>query len=235
MASPRILPLASFLGLLLLGSNPVSAHDFWIERDSAGFSLQRGHAGGQRLPLDPRKIVTIRCLDPKGKALDALASARFENTRATIQASCTLISAYEDGGYYSLTPDGEKNLPKNQATNAVKAWRSKQFAKWVDSRSPLQTKALGDELEVVPVTDLAKVKAGDKATFRILLQGKPIVGAILAIDHKGIGESDDEGVVRIRIREGRNMTVAATYRRPLKSQEADAEVFEASLTFEVGK
>ena len=235
MRSPQILPFATLFGLLTVAPSPASAHDFWIERDPAGFHLQRGHAGGQRLPLETKKIVSIRCLDPNGKTLDVLPTTQFENTRATIKAGCAVISALEDGGYYCLTPDGEKNLPKNQVPDAVKSWRSKQFAKWVDTRSPLHGKPLGDELEVVPITDLLKVKAGDKATFRILLRGNPVAGAILAIDHKGIGESDEEGLVRIRIREGRNMTVAASYRRPFKSIEADTEVFEASLTFEVCK
>jgi len=225
--------LILLLALFPLGS--ASAHEFWIEHGEGGFLLQRGHADGQRLPLDKKKVVAIHCRDPKGKTVDLLPVARFEGTRATAPGACVVISAFADGGYYSLTPDGEKNLPKDQVPDAVRSWRSKQFAKWVDPRSPNHRQALGDELEVVPVTDLSTVKAGDKATFRILLRGRPIAGAILSIAHKGIGESDDEGQVRVRVREGRLMTVAASLRRPIKSAHADTEVFEASLTFAVPK
>jgi uncharacterized GH25 family protein len=145
------------------------------------------------------------------------------------------VSAFLDGGYYSLTPDGEKNLPKNQVPDAVKAWRSKQFAKWIDIRSPLANQAQGDEFEIVPVTDLTKAKSGDKATFRVLLGGRPLPGATLAIDHKPLGETDDEGQVRVKIRGTTVESVSASYRRAVKTAEADSEVFESSLTFEVAR
>jgi uncharacterized GH25 family protein len=150
-------------------------------------------------------------------------------------ATCAVASAFLDGGFYSLTPDGEKNLPKSKVPDAVKAWRSKQFAKWIDIRSPLSTEAQGDELEIVPVTDLRKAKAGDKATFRVLLEGKPIAGAVLSMGHKPLGETDDQGEVRVKIRSADVESVSVTFRRAVKSPEADSEVFEASLTFEVAR
>jgi uncharacterized GH25 family protein len=153
----------------------------------------------------------------------------------SLVASCVVSSAVFDGGFWSLTPDGEKNLPKNKVPDAVKAWRSKQFAKWIDIRSPLAKEPQGDELEIVPVTDLAKVRTGDKATFRVLLAGKALPGATLAIDHKPLGETDDEGEVRIKIRASAVESVSASYRRSVKTPEADSEVYEASLTFEVAR
>jgi uncharacterized GH25 family protein len=104
----------------------------------------------------------------------------------------------------------------------------------VDSRSPLANQPLGDEFEIVPVTDLSKAKIGSRATFRVLLAGKPLPGATLAIDHKPLAETDDKGEARISIRNGRE-SVSVSFRRALKSAEADSEVFEASLTFEVAR
>ena len=69
----------------------------------------------------------------------------------------------------------------------------------------------------------------------MLLAGKPLAGAILAIDHKPLGETDDQGEARIRIRAADVEQVSASFRRPVKSPEADSEVFEASLTFEVAR
>jgi uncharacterized GH25 family protein len=178
---------------------------------------------------------TLLCRNDKGSPQNLLSSAVVSSKQLSLTAPCVVLSAFFDGGFWSLTPDGEKNLPKNQVSDAVRAWRSKQFAKWVDSRSPLANHAQGDEFEIVPVTDLAKAKKGDKATFRVLLGGKPLPGATLAIDHKPLAETDDQGEARVKIRGSDVESVSVSYRRALKSAEADSEVFEASLTFEVAR
>jgi uncharacterized GH25 family protein len=214
---------------------PARAHDLWLERQGGSFLLRYGHRGGAALPLDAGKVRLLTCRDTKGAAENLRAAATSAPHQLSLAASCAVVSAFFDGGFWSLTPDGEKNLPKNQVQDAVKAWRSKQFAKWIDVRSPWAGRAAGDEFEIVPVTDLAKVKTGDKATFRILLGGKPLSGATLAIDHKPLGESDDDGQVRVKIRATAVESVSASFRRPRKSAEADSEVFEASLTFEVAR
>ena len=233
------MPGRAYAVLLCLGvltsSARALAHDFWLERAGGTFLLRYGHHGGEALPLDAGKLKRLLCRKDKGAAENLLRAAVVAPKHVSLAASCAVLSAFFDGGFYSQTPDGEKNLPKNQVPDAVKAWRSKQFAKWLDIRSPLASQPVGDELEIVPVTDLAKVKTGDKATFRVLLGGKPLSGAVLAIDHKPLGETDDEGQVRVRIRGAMVESVSASYRRAVKTPEADSEVFEASLTFEVAR
>jgi nickel transport protein len=212
-----------------------SAHDFWIERQSGAFILRYGHHGGEVLALDASKIKTLICRKGAETPRNVLASATFAPKQLTLSGSCALVSAFYDGGFWSLTPDGQKNLPRNQVPDAVRSWRSRQFAKWVDVHSPLAGQPLGDGFEIVPVSDLAKVKTGDKATFRILLGGKPQAGVTLAIDHKPLGETDDQGEVRVKVRAVAVESVSASFRRVVKAPEADSEVFEASLTFEVAR
>ena len=211
------------------------AHDLWIERLDGRFVLQQGHRGEKLLPLDHAKVKALRCVAGTQAPKDVLASAKAEPTRLAVAASCGALSAFLDRGFYSLTPDGEKNLPKSQVPDAVKAWQSRQFAKWVDPRSPAAGRPIGDELEIVPVTDLSKARQGDKATFLVLLSGKPVAGAVLAIDHKALGETDSAGEVRVKIRASELECVSATLRRPVKTSEADQLVLEASLSFEVAK
>jgi uncharacterized GH25 family protein len=230
----RAVGLAAVLSVLGLSGRSL-AHDFWLERQGEAFLLRYGHHGGEALPLDASKLKSLSCRKGKGAAENLLRAAVVAPKQVSLKAACAVASAFYDGGFYSLTPDGEKNLPKNQVADAVKAWRSRQFAKWVDAKSPLAGQSLGDEFEIVPASDLGKVKTGDKATFRVLLAGKPLAGAILALDHKPLGETDDQGEARIKIRATDVEQVSASFRRPVKSAEADSEVFEASLTFEVGK
>jgi nickel transport protein len=233
MHGKRLLFLAA-LGALAWPAT-ARAHDLWLEREGTAFLLRYGHHGGEALALDAGKLRSLTCRNANGKAENLLAVAVVAPKQLTLKASCAAVSAFFDGGFWSLTPDGEKNLPKNRVPDAVKAWRSQQFAKWIDIRSPLAAQAQGDAFEIVPVTDLAKVKTGDKVTFRVLLGGRPLSGATLAIDHKPLGETDDEGQVRVKIRATMVESVSASFRRPVKSAEADSEVFEASLTFEVAR
>jgi uncharacterized GH25 family protein len=211
------------------------AHDFWLERQGGALVLRYGHHGGEVLALDAAKIKTLTCRQGAQAPRDVLARATVAPQQLTFTGTCALVSAFHDGGFWSLTPDGEKNLPRSQVPDAVKAWRSQQFAKWVDIHSPLASQPLGDGFEIVPVSDLSKVKTGDKATFRVLLAGKPLSGATLAIDHKPLGETDDQGEVRVKVRATAVESVSASFRRVVKTPEADSEVFEASLTFEVAR
>lgn len=211
------------------------AHDFWLEPDGDGLALRYGHRGGEALVIERAKVKAVRCLE-QGKVRDLLAAASFTPTELKLTGRCPAASAFFDGGYYTLTPDGEVNKAKNQVPDAVKAWASRQFAKWVDARQPGAAAAiLGDELELVAVSDLARAKQGDKITLRLLSLGKAVRNGLIAIDHKPLGETDSDGVVRVRLRSATVETISATLRQSVRTPEADQVVLEASLTFEVAR
>jgi nickel transport protein len=224
---------AALLGLLLTPGLAL-AHDFWLEPANDGLILRYGHRGVELLAIEAGKVKAIRCID-KGIAKDVLSSATFTPREVRVSAHCDAASAFYYGGFFSLTPDGEVPLPKNEARHAVKAWESKQFAKWVDSLSNQADSILGDEFEMVPVSDIAHAHQGDKISVRVLLQGKPVSGAIVAIDDKPIGETDSAGETRVRIRASDIELISASLRRSVSTPEADAVVFEASLSFAVAK
>jgi len=211
------------------------AHDLWVEPAGDGFVLRLGHRGGELLPVDPAKVKAVRCADAGGAAREVLASARFAPTEVRFPGPCSAVSVFEDGGAWSLTPDGEVNLPRTRAKDAVKAWASRQYAKWVDARGPRAGAVLGDELELVPVTSLARAREGDKISLRVLSAGRPVPDAVVAVDHRTIGETDSRGEVRIRLRAAGIQSISTSVRRLHPTPEVDAEVLEASLTFEVGR
>lgn len=218
--------------LLLLAPATALAHDLWLEPAGAGLALRYGHQGGELLPIERTKVKAVRCLEA-GKARDLLPGATFSPREVVLAGRCDAASAFFDGGFYTLTPDGEVNQPKNAVEQAVKAWASRQFAKWVNARAPASSSAvLGDELELVLVGDASAAREGDKVTVRVLSAGKPVPGAIVSIDHKPLGEADSAGEVRVRLRAAGVQTISASLRRSLSSPEADALVLEASLSFE---
>lgn len=209
------------------------AHDFWLERDGAGMTLRYGHRGGQLLAIEESKVKAVRCLD-EGSTRDILPDATFAPKEVKLARVCEAASAVFDGGYWSLTPDGEVNRPKNEVAQVVKAWASRQFAKWVNARSPAASSAvLGDELELVVVGDISNAHEGDKITVRVLSAGRPVPNAVVAIDHRPLGESDSAGNVRVRLRTTGVQTISATLRENVPTPEADSVVLEASLSFEV--
>lgn len=221
--------------LLSLTPALASAHDLWLEREQAGLVLRYGHRGGELLPIDRTRVKGIRCLE-KGATRELLATATFAAREVLLPGRCDAASAFFDGGYWSLTPDGEVNEPRNQALQAVRSWASRQFAKWVDARSPSASAAvLGDELELVLVGDVSRARQGDKVTVRVLSNGQPAPNVIVAIDHKPLGESDSTGEARVKLRTSGVETVSATLRQKVATPEADQLVLEASLSFEVAK
>lgn len=229
-------PLRPLAVLLALAAPALAAaHDLWLEREPSGLVLRTGHRGGERLAIEPARVKSVRCLE-NGATRDLLPGAAFSPREVRLAGRCDAAAAFLDGGVWTLTPDGEVNRPRTEVEQAVKAWASRQFAKWVDARAPAAASAvLGDELEVAAVSDLSTARQGDKVTFRVLSGGRPVAGAIVAIDHKPLGETDRAGEVRVRIRAASVETVAATLRRKVATPEADELVLEASLTFEVAR
>jgi nickel transport protein len=231
-------PRPSLLGIAaaaVLAPGSALAHDLWLEPQGEVLVLRYGHRGGDALDLDAARVVSLRCRRGPGPAADVRAASKAGPRELRTPARCDAASAFLDGGYWSLTPEGEKNLPRSLVPDAVRSWRSKQFAKWVDARSPSAVAPLGDELEILPVGALDRVRQGDKATFRVLWQGRPVVGAVLAIDHRPLGETDSAGECRVQIRAPEVESVSVTLKRPLGTPEADTLVAEASLTFEVAR
>jgi len=233
VSGPGALALVLRLALLVAPATAI-AHDFWLERSGEGLVLRYGHRGGELLAIDRAKVKAVRCLD-EGAVRDLLGAATFAPKEVRVAGRCGAASAFLDGGYWSLTPDGEVNRPRNQVPEAVKAWASRQFAKWVDPASPSAAAVLGDELELVPVSDLSRARQGDKVTVRVLSLGQPVPNAVVAIDHKALGETDGAGETRIRLRASSVETLSATLRRKVATPEADAVVLEASLSFEVAR
>jgi uncharacterized GH25 family protein len=230
----RPLAASALLALLALAPRPAAAHDFWLERDGDALVLRYGHHG-HALEFDRARVKAARCV-AKGSGRDLLAGAAFAPREVRFAGRCDSASAFFDGGTWSLTPDGEVNRPRTEVAQAVKAWASRQFAKWVDARTAGAAATVhGDELELVAVSDLSKARTGDKVTVRVLSGGRPVEGAIVAIDHKPLGESDRAGEVRVRIRGAVVETVSATLRRAVATPAADELVLEASLSFEVAR
>jgi hypothetical protein len=227
--------LRTLAAIALLAPAAGLAHDLRVEPAPRGFALHLGHRGGEALEIAPAKVKRVRCGRAGAPPADVLAAAAFTPREVTVAARCDVVSVLLDGGFWSLTPDGEVNLPRDQARAVVRAWASRQHAKWVDASSPGAATVLGDELEIAAPPDLGARRAGDKVTLRVLSGGQPVPGAAVAIDHRLLGETNSRGEVRLKLRRPGLESISASVRRPLASPQAESVVLEASLTFEVAR
>lgn len=221
---------------LLLSPAAARAHELRLERQGPELVLRFGHAGESH-DLSADRVRSLRCVEEGGAGAprELRASASVSARELRVAARCQAASAAFDGGFWSLTPDGEKNLPRTQVPDAVKSWASRQFAKWVDTSAAGSRTPLGDAFEILPGEDLSRARRGDKVTLRVLLEGEPVSGAIVTVAHEPIGETDRRGEVRLRLRSRGLETIGATLRRPIASPEAEVRVLEATLTFEVAQ
>lgn len=231
----RNVGVALALAAVGLAPDRAHAHDLWMDRSADGFVLRAGHRGGEVVPLDPAKVKAFRCARAGEPPRALAAMPRAEGGEVRVAGRCDAASALVDHGFFVLTPDGEKNLRRGEAPDAVRSWRSRQFAKWVDARSSAAAAPLGDALEIVPVTDLARARVGEKVTVRVLVEGAPAQGAVVSIGHEPLAETGRTGEARVKVRHGGLESITATLRRPLGSPDAETDLLEASLSFEVAR
>lgn len=91
-------------------------------------------------------------------------------------------------------------------------------------------------LEIVPVTNPTTLKAGDKATFKLLRQGKPLAKAALALIRGGSEErvfemTDADGAVDFAVAKAGKHMVATTILTPPQDGESWKSHF-STFTFE---
>ncbi|MFY3743050.1 DUF4198 domain-containing protein [Anaeromyxobacter sp. Red801] len=233
-ALPARLARPAALLAALLGPAAAGAHELWLAREGAAVVLRAGHPGAPQ-PIDAARVTAIRCLPGPGPgpAVDARARAAFAPAEVRIPGPCAVVTVALRPAFWSLTPDGQVERPRDEVPDAVRSWEAIQLAKWIDPGAPAAGAALAEPLELVPVTDLSRARKGDKVAVRVLAGGAPAPGAAVALGHHGLGLTDSKGELRLRLRATGTTVVSASLRRPLASPRAESQVLEASLSFEV--
>ncbi len=218
------------LSFMLLFAHAI-AHDFWIGRDGSGFRIYYGHFPKELIHYDPEKLTNVKCYD---KDLKEISFQKVVDSKGVlIKGECAVITAEYRAGFFSVTPDGEVNKPKDRVENAVKSWESISYIKYIDEYSEKLKRPLGQRLEVVSLNDPFKKKPGEKINIQVFFEGKPKEGVFIYTNHRLLGKTRDEGLTRVRIRKGSVQVISASYKIPTSSPKADYIVLESFLCFEV--
>ncbi|MBM3319620.1 MAG: DUF4198 domain-containing protein [Candidatus Eisenbacteria bacterium] len=221
--------------VFLLGAPaPAEGHLLWLQMEGSGLTIYHGHPPGLGLDSSSPKEVPIEnvlrasCFEESGNgaALDSVGAYPID-----FGGPCAAASALVSSGYWTKTPYGTKNVPKNEAESPISSWLSYESVKHLATWSDAFAAPLTGDLEIVPLHDPFSLDEGDKLRLLVTIEGKPAAGAIVVYDGKPRGETDSEGHVNVKIRRSGLQMILASHRTPLQSEKADEIVRTAVLSF----
>jgi len=228
--------ITAFVFLLTMMS-AAQAHDLWIEREVQGYVLQSGHRasdhhhGDRKLRHDyPRDFVTQAiCLDVAGN------SHNLPTDTVPFQAPTTCVGLFiqASSGFWTKTPFETVNRPRTEVRQAVDSWLSLENVKRIDQWLPVFSEPLGNGLELVPLEDPTTLGRGDKLHLRVMMDGRPVEGAVVSYDGDIRGASAADGHINIRLREAGLQQLTASLETPHPGPEADRTIHTSVLNFEV--
>lgn len=235
--------IAALLAALpCLPATPALAHDPWIERAGDTLTLLYGHVlgdlngnhgGAKQVEYRPDTVKRAACFDTAGGKLPARAGTRYPVTLDSPGADCAASYFLLSSGYWSKTPYGTKNLPKDQAGAVLDSWLSWEGIKRIDRWGEALARPLSPDLELAPARDPLALHAGDKLPVRAFFQGQPVAGVTVAYFGKPRGVTDADGRVNIRLAQPGLQMIQASLERPLGDAKADKAIHAATLQFEL--
>jgi uncharacterized GH25 family protein len=256
----------AFAAAALLAA-PLAAHDFWIEPSSfrpevgsvVGIQLVVGQKfRGEPLPRNPALIAKFVLVSAAGERPvsgragdDPAGSARIEAPGLQVIGYRSLdspLSLEAEKFEQYLREEGLERIIALRARRGESGKPSRELfsrdAKSLlctGSRAPSgEDRALGFPLELVAEKNPCAFKPGDELTVRLLYEGKPLAGALVAAlphedpDAKLSQRTDAKGRVRLRLPKAGVWLVKAVHILPAPAgTDADWQSLWASLTFEV--
>jgi len=221
--------------MMTIGVSAASAHDYWIEKKGDGYAAVYGHRD-QRLEYDPASLKKVTVYSAAGKPLDFKKEVQAKAIIIRPSGSACLILADLETGYWSKTIYGLKNLPKRKATRPVESFKAYHYSKSIVANGEAAIKPVeGLKLDIVPLKQPLDMKAGDSLQLKVLFEGSPYAGASIEGDHDKIGLTDKDGLIKVKIKSGRQIYTVER-RDPLKNDpDADFIATTTTLTFEVNK
>lgn len=221
--------------ILALLPSLACSHDLWIERTGPLHSLSYGHErseheGVKRLEYKPESVKQAVCFNTDGQ------QHRIDPSRAypvTFKGDCAASWFLLSSGYWSKTPYGTKNLPKNEAGAVIDSWLSVESIKRIDRWSEAAANPLTQELELVALDNPTALKTGAKLHLRAYFQGKPAANVTVAYFGKPRGVTGADGAINIRLNETGFQLIQASLELPLSNGNADKAIHSSALQFEI--
>jgi nickel transport protein len=232
---------ASFFSLffVILGIffSSANAHDLWLAHEEDHLILYYGHhsaahQGVARMPYLLSQIETIHCLDATAHVRPPLATQVYP---LRLYAPCAFTQVHKNSGYWSKTPYGTQNLPKNQVNYVLESWEAKENVTRIDAWHEAFKHGIGSGLELLPTHNPFSLKINDKIRLIVLYHGKALKNVRVFYQGHERGHTDENGMIAIRLRHSGLQLFQVTQQHPLNTPQADSTIETAALVFELGE
>lgn len=248
-----------FLFALLLpfcfSASLVNAHCLWLNIDNhqakVGQAVQIEIGWGHRYPKDEvieeKFLNQVYALDSKGAKIPLKQKSPNEFEFVPTAEGSYVILADIHPGFLSKTTDGYKLQPKTGLDNVVSCFRYDIRAKafvTVGQKAKMPDQAIGDTLEIIPLTDTRDSRKGEVLPVKVLYYGEPLSSVDVRATYAGFSDqpntfaltirTDQKGVARIKILEKRDWVVNVMHEVPYpNTEECDKYRYNTCFTFKV--
>jgi hypothetical protein len=260
--------------LLAAVATPAAAHDFFLlaepPRAAAGAPIAIAmHVSdlfpGEAVPWRTGRIVDFFATDSKGRwdVTDAIVEGNPAKARVTLRSAGTTVFALStDAAYIELKPEEFETYLKHEGHDTVLESRrrkgqaqapgreryTRHVKTVVNAAGPQASVALtraGFPLEIVPETDLSRMRPGASLPVRVFTGSDPYVEAQICATYAGregghdtyawCGKTDGAGRAQVPIAQPGWQMIRTTRIVPLRDDpKADWHSHWAALTFEAG-
>jgi nickel transport protein len=223
------------LAWVLVLAGHAHAHDLWLEKEEGGFGLYYGHkhSGHQGATLLEYPSAWVReslCFDAEGMKVPVQSSGIYPYR---IRGECAAAHVSISSGYWTKTPYGTQNVPKDQVRMPVESWLSHDSVKRIDHWTEPLARPLAGGLELTPLEDPLRLHKGEKLRLRVTFDGAPVEDAVVAYDGKPRGRPGPDGEINIRVRHAGFQVIQASFTRSIASEKADEVIYSTNLNFEL--
>lgn len=235
-----LIRIVSVALLLLAATQLAPAHDTYIGTNNGELLVLHGH-GTITEPYDPAKVSEPIAFDAKGQAVPIGIVKNKENASLVPKGKPAIVGALWYSGYWLKTTDGWKEGTKREGAgkyDILQSFKSEHWCKRFLAPSSKSCKPLGQRFEIVPEKNPMTLSAGDKLPIQVLLNGKPVQGALI-IPREGHGSkkketirTDKEGKATVLIEKSGPQLIKARYRVPFEGDpDADMLSYSSTITF----
>lgn len=241
------------LTLVILLAVPALAHDMWITVDKpqlnqpAHILVGYGHAFPDNEGTEADKLMPAYLVGPKGrvecKAGDKL---DFVSLAPLTEGSYLAVSGRQ-AQWYTKSPEGSQDKPKNQVPGATQCIRSVKYAKAIINLGQTPgdvSQPVGQNLEIVPLANPGAIKAGGELPIQVLFEGKPLGDCQIFATFAGFSKesnvfafaarTDKAGKATVKAWHPGQWLVLAKHETPFSNPaECDKFYHSAALTFDL--